>query len=274
MGNKDHDYHIIDPSPWPLFTSLFLFISAIGGVAFMHHWHFALGILFTGIILLTGSVVLWQHSIIKEAIVDKAHTFLVRRGLQIAIILFIIAELMFFVVFFWSFFKAWLDPAEILEGVWPAIQGSWPPKGIEVIDPWSIPFLNTLILLLSATTLTWGHYSVIHENKKELIKSLVLTIFLGAVFLSLQILEYVHSPFLFKEEGYKAIYSSNFYMTTGFHGMHVLLGIVFLIVCLGRAMKGQFSKAHHVGFEFATWYWHFVDVVWLFLFVFVYWVSG
>ena len=274
MGNKQHDFHIIEPSPWPLFTSFFVFIVAIGAVLFFHHWEIGPVILSGGALLLFSIITLWGRDIIKEAIVDKAHTFLVQQGLRAAIILFILAELMFFVAFFWSFFKAWLDPAELLDGVWPTIAGSWPPKGIKPIDPWSIPFLNTLILLLSGTTITWSHYALLHGNRKELIQSLAITVFLGVIFLTLQCAEYAHLPFTFKEEGTKAIFSSNFYMATGFHGMHVLLGVIFLSVCLFRAMKGQFSKTHHVGFEFAAWYWHFVDVVWLFLFVFVYWLSA
>ncbi|MBQ4874792.1 MAG: cytochrome c oxidase subunit 3 [Rickettsiaceae bacterium H1] len=274
MKSKNHDYHLIDPSPWPLLTSLFLFISAFGGVAFIHHWSTGIGILLMGALLLTGVVSLWCQNIVKEAIIDKAHTFVVRQGLRIGIILLILAELMFFVVFFWSFFKAWLDPAEILDGLWPALRGSWPPKGIKPINVWDIPFLNTLILLLSGTTVTWAHYSLLYDNKKELIQSLALTVLLGTMFLILQVIEYVHLPFAFREEGTKAIYSSNFYMATGFHGIHVLLGVIFLSVCLSRGIKGQFSKVHHVGFEFAAWYWHFVDIVWLFLFTFVYWLSS
>ena len=274
MGSKNHDYHIIDPSPWPLFTSLFLFILAFGGVAFIHHWSIGLGILFTGCILFIGTVVMWCSAIINEAIVDKAHTAVVRKGLRIGISLLILTELAFFIAFFWSFFKAWLYPAGILEGMWPTVEVPWPPEGIELVNAWDIPFINTLILLLSGTTLTWSHYSLIHNKKKGLIQSLGLTIFLGVVFLILQGIEYVHSPLAFREEGVKAIYSSNFYMATGFHGLHVLLGIIFLTVCFFRALKGQFSKEGHVGFEFAAWYWHFVDIVWLFLFTFMYWLSS
>lgn len=275
MNSKNHDYHIIDPSPLPFLTSLVLFILALGGVAFIHSWYAGVGILLTGCVLLIAVLTIWSRTIIKEAIIDQAHTFVVRKGLRIGILLMILAELMFFVAFFWSFFDAWLAPADILKGgIWPVIKGVWPPHGIEAVDHWGLPFLNTLILLLSGTTVTWAHYSLINSNNKEVIQSLAVTVGLGTIFLILQVLEYIHSSFLFKEEGVKAIYSSNFYMATGFHGVHVLLGVVFLTVCLVRAIKGRFSKDHHVGFEFAAWYWHFVDVVWLFLFVFVYWLSA
>ncbi len=274
MEQKNHDYHILEASPLPILTSLFLFILAFGGVAFIHQWASGLAILSTGFILLTATVTVWCCNIIKEGREDKAHTAVVRKGLRMGILLLILAELMFFVAFFWSFFKAWLDPVDAIDNIWPTLQLTWPPEGIQTIDPWDLPFLNTLILLLSGTTVTWAHYALLHEKKKELIQALTLTVSLGVLFLILQIVEYAHAPFAFKEDGIKAIYSSNFYMATGFHGMHVLCGVIFLAVCLYRAKKDQFSKSHHIGFEFAAWYWHFVDVVWLFLFTFVYWISA
>ncbi len=275
MSRKEHDYHIIEPSPWPVLSSLFLFVFAIGGVALFHNWPFAWGVILSGAALLTIVVIFWCHNIIEEAIVDNAHTFVVQKGLRMGILLLILAELMFFVAFFWSFFKAWLYPVDLLSGnLWPSLKASWPPKGIEVIDPWSIPLLNTIILLLSGTTVTWAHYSLIYDNKKELVNALLITVVLGVLFLTLQVFEYLHAPFAFKEEAEKAIYSSNFYMATGFHGTHVFFGVIFLAVCLVRGINGQFSKSHHIGFEFAAWYWHFVDAVWLFLFVFVYWLGG
>jgi len=148
--------------------------------------------------------------------------------------------------------------------------GHWPPKGVEVLDPWHLPLLNTLILLTSGTTVTWAHHALLHDDRSGLKKGLILTVILGAVFSAVQVYEYAHAPFAFKG----SIYGATFFMATGFHGFHVLVGTIFLLVCLFRAMAGHFKPNHHLGFEFAAWYWHFVDVVWLFLFACIYvWAS-
>ena len=214
----------------------------------------------------------WWSDVIHEGRVDKAHTTVVQKGLSIGMALFILSEIMFFFAFFWSFFKAWLDPVHILDdGVWGSELMIWPPKGIETLDAWNIPFMNTLILLLSGTTVTWAHYELLKNNRKGIIKALYCTIGLGILFTLMQIIEYYHATFKLKD----GIYPSNFYMATGFHGAHVIIGTIFLIVCLFRAKKGHFDKGNgHLGFEFAAWYWHFVDVVWLFLFIFVYVLSS
>jgi cytochrome c oxidase subunit 3 len=146
------------------------------------------------------------------------------------------------------------------------VGGQWPPKGLEVIDPFGFPLLNTMILLCSGTTVTWAHHSLLHGNREGLKTGLLLTILLGILFSSIQAYEYVHAPFPFKGLNYSAA----FYMATGFHGFHVLIGTIFLIVCLYRARQGDFTPKQHVGFEAAAWYWHFVDVVWLFLFITIY----
>jgi cytochrome c oxidase subunit 3 len=172
---------------------------------------------------------------------------------------------MFFITFFWSFFKARLFPVGILDGVWPGEANNWP--GVTVLDPWDLPFLNTLILLLSGTTVTWAHYAITNGNKKDSVTALGLSILLGLIFTSMQAYEYHHALFALND----GIYGSNFYMATGFHGIHVIIGTIFLSVCYFRAKRGDFLQGkNHLGFEFAAWYWHFVDVVWLFLFIFVY----
>jgi cytochrome c oxidase subunit 3 len=209
----------------------------------------------------------WWSEVIRESIRDHAHTSPVRRGLRIGMGLFILSEVMFFAAFFGSFFKASLFPVGILDGVWVAKAGVWPPAGTHTFDPWDLPFMNTLILLLSGTTITWAHHALMHGDRKGLIQGLGTTIVLGISFTCLQALEYHHAPFHFKD----GIYPSNFFMATGFHGFHVIIGTIFLITCLLRARKGQFTPENHLGFEFAAWYWHFVDVVWLFLFVWIYW---
>jgi len=264
---KKHPYHLVDPSPWPILTSFSLLMITIGGTLFMHevmHGEFVLGAGFISLIYCAYS---WWKEIIREGIIDKAHTKAVQKGLRIAMGLFILSEIMFFFSFFWSYFKAFLFPEGAVDGVWVIGEGIWPPEGIVTFDPWSIPFINTLILLLSGTTVTWAHYALIEGNKKDLIKALGYTILLGITFSCLQAYEYHHAQFAFTD----GIYATNFYMATGFHGAHVLIGTIFLIICYFRAQKGHFAKGKgHLGFEFAAWYWHFVDVVWLFLFVFVY----
>jgi cytochrome c oxidase subunit 3 len=181
--------------------------------------------------------------------------------------LFILSEIMFFFGFFWSFFKASLFPEGILDGLWVIKAGVWPPTGIVTFDPWSIPFMNTLILLLSGTTVTWAHHSITINDQKSSVEALGYTILLGISFSCFQAFEYHHAAFHFTD----GIYASNFFMATGFHGLHVLIGTIFLTVCYFRARRGHFQEGNgHLGFEFAAWYWHFVDVVWLFLFIFVY----
>jgi cytochrome c oxidase subunit 3 len=173
--------------------------------------------------------------------------------------LFIASEVMFFVAWFWAYFDASLFPSL-------AIGGTWPPKDIITFDPWDIPLINTLILLLSGTTVTWSHHALLEGDRKSFIQGLVLTVILGFSFSLLQVYEYQHATFDFAGN----IYGSVFYMATGFHGFHVIIGTIFLAVCLMRARKGHFTEEHHFGFEAAAWYWHFVDVVWLFLFAAIY----
>jgi len=171
---------------------------------------------------------------------------------------------MFFVAFFWAFFNFALFPSNVSGLATPM----WPPPGIHTYDPWHIPVLNTMILLLSGTTITWAHHALIERNNKDLVLGLALTILLGISFTACQAIEYSHAPFKFVGGG---VYPSVFFLATGFHGFHVIVGTCFLIVCWFRARAGQFTPERHFGFEAAAWYWHFVDVVWLFLFTCIYW---
>jgi cytochrome c oxidase subunit 3 len=262
-----HKFHLVNPSPWPISISFALLLVTSGSVMLFHQYPFWEYVLPIGIMATIAILYFWWRDVVREGIQDHAHTDVVRKGLSLGMLLFILSEVMFFFAFFWSFFKASLDPVAILEGVWPIKASLWPPQGIEVIDPWNIPFLNTLILLLSGTTVTWAHYSLLDNNRKDMVSALLITVLLGALFTSLQVYEYFHATFKFKD----GIYPSNFYMATGFHGFHVLVGTIFLVVCYFRARAGHFDKGKgHLGFEFASWYWHFVDVVWLFLFTFIY----
>lgn len=260
-----HAYHLVDPSPWPAFGALSLLILAFGGVLFMHEKPGGSIMLPLGFAMVLYTMYVWWKDVVSEG--NEHHTGLVQQGLRLGMALFIMSEVMFFVAFFWSFFSSALTPAGILEGVWVVQEGVFPPAGVETFDPFDLPLMNTLILLLSGTTVTWAHHALLHNDREGLIKGLALTVALGLAFTALQAVEYSHAAFGFKD----GIYSSTFYMATGFHGFHVIVGTIFLAVCLMRAMRGQFTPKHHLGFEFAAWYWHFVDVVWLFLYVFVYW---
>jgi cytochrome c oxidase subunit III len=253
-----HPYHIVRPSPWPLLGALAGGALASGAVMYFHgHGHWLLAI---GFLAVLGVMFGWWRDVLKEAVVEKAHTSIVQIGLRYGMILFIASEVMFFVAFFWSYFDASLFPKE-------AIGGVWPPANIHTVDPFDLPFMLTMILLLSGCTVTWAHHAILEGKQKEAVQGLALTVLLGIIFTGFQIFEYSHVTFGFKD----GVYPTNFFMATGFHGFHVMVGTIFLIVCLFRAMKGHFTPQSHFGFEAAAWYWHFVDVVWLFLFVSIYW---
>jgi cytochrome c oxidase subunit III len=266
-----HDYHLVAPSPWPLLGSMFAFLTAVGLIFWMHHLELGglkLGsmIFGAGFIGLLAIMAFWWVDVIKEA-EGGDHTPVVQLSHRYGMTLFIASEVMFFVAWFWAFFDASLFPGEKIEYARAAFTGGhWPPKGIEAIDPWRLPIINTMILLTSGTTVTWAHHALLQNDREGLKKGLALTILLGMTFTAVQAYEYIHAPFGFKN----SIYGATFFMATGFHGFHVIVGTIFLIVCLIRANAGQFTPKQHLGFEFAAWYWHFVDVVWLFLFTCIY----
>ncbi len=274
---KNHDYHIVDPSPWPLIGSVGGLVMAIGGVAYMRHLNeetFTVAgsdwanpwLFYVGLALVLYSMYGWWSDVIKEAH-NGDHTKVVSLHLRYGMIMFIASEVMFFVAWFWAFFDASLFADEAIQFARVEYTGGqWPPAGIEILDPYHLPLFNTVILLLSGTTVTWAHHAVVHNQRGMLKLMLFLTIALGALFSYVQVYEYAHAPFAFAD----SIYGSTFYMATGFHGFHVLVGTIFLIVCLLRAMAGHFKPEQHFGFEAAAWYWHFVDVVWLFLFFAIY----
>jgi cytochrome c oxidase subunit 3 len=221
------------------------------------------GIGFAGILYVMAA---WWHDVVHEAETGD-HTRVVQISHRYGMILFIASEVMFFVAWFWAFFDASLFTGEPIQAARVAFTGGlWPPKGTEVLDPLNLPLLNTLILLTSGATVTWAHHALLHNDRQGLKIGLSLTIVLGICFSCVQAWEYYHAPFAFSN----SIYGATFFMATGFHGAHVLIGTIFLIVCLVRANLGQFTPQQHLGFEFAAWYWHFVDVVWLFLFSCIY----
>ena len=261
-GEPKHPYHLVDPSPWPLIGALFAGTMFGGGVLYMHGLKLfsiipGTWVMVAGLIGVLAIMFVWWRDVIIEAVRQGHHTPVVQIGLRYGMALFIASEVMFFAAFFWAFFSSSLFP----------VGGIWPPKGIHPFNPWELPFLNTLILLTSGTTVTWAHHALLENDRKGLIQGLGLTVILGLCFTGCQAWEYSHAAFGFKE----GIYPSTFFMATGFHGFHVIIGTCFLAVNFFRARAGHFRPDHHFGFEAAAWYWHFVDVVWLFLFVCIYW---
>jgi cytochrome c oxidase subunit 3 len=290
-----HDYHLVNPSAWPIVGSLSAFLMLGGTVLWMNKDYGGFGgmagkpwVAVIGMALLALTFVGWWRDVIKESVVEHDHTPVVKLGLRYGMLLFIASEVMFFVAWFWAYFNSAIFHSDV--GV-----ATWPPSGITTLDPWHLPLLNTVILLTSATTVTWAHHALQHGDRKGAIQGLILTVLLGLSFTACQAYEYAHAPFTFGFNGlakvpftdaahinlvagignFDAIYGSTFFMATGFHGFHVIVGTIFLAVCLGRAIAGQFTPTRHFGFEAAAWYWHFVDVVWLFLFSCIYvWGVG
>jgi cytochrome c oxidase subunit III len=256
-----HPYHLVDPSPWPLVGAFAGGAWVLGIIMVAHYgtyWMLALGT--AGII---ATMFFWWRDVIRESRTPGLHTPVVRIGLRYGMTLFIASEVMFFVAFFWAYFHFALYPGHV-SGTEAAI---WPPKGVLTFDPFGLPFLNTMILLLSGCTVTWAHHALLHGDRQGLIAGLALTVALGVLFTSFQAVEYAAAPFAFTG----GVYPSVFFLATGFHGFHVIIGTLFLAVCLFRAIRGHFTPRRHFGFEAAAWYWHFVDVVWLFLFICIYW---
>ncbi len=305
-----HEYHLVKPSAWPLFGAFSATVMMIGAVVWMKsganeaglnlggdekpflslsgNWMFL-----TGFSLILVMFVGWWRDVIKESLTGESTSTVIRLGLRYGMLLFIASEVMFFAAWFWAFFGAALfpgagDPVLLADGTQMlnangelafagnegrlyATGGVWPPVGVEPLNPWGLPLLNTLVLLLSGTTVTWAHHAVVHNDQKGLVQGLIITIVLGLIFTSFQAIEYYEALAggMFKFSG-GGIYGSSFFMATGFHGLHVIIGTIFLTVCLFRALAGHFTPERHFGFEAAAWYWHFVDVVWLFLFAFIY----
>jgi cytochrome c oxidase subunit III len=274
-----HDFHLVNPSPWPLLGSMSVVVTALGGVTYMKGL-FGLEagtwwLLAVGLAMVMWVMFGWWREVIKEGGIGD-HTPVVQIGLRYGMILFIASEVMFFVGWFWSFFEFAIFESARVGETWDATNAlyadglsrfaDWPPVGVETFDPFHLPLINTLILLLSGTTVTWAHHALQHNDRAGAKLGLVFTVLLGMVFTLLQAYEYSHAAFTF--DG--TLYGSAFFMATGFHGAHVVIGTIFLAICLIRLLMGGMSAEKHLGFEFAAWYWHFVDVVWLFLFAFVY----
>nr|YP_009676056.1 cytochrome c oxidase subunit III [Papilio memnon]QDE12977.1 cytochrome c oxidase subunit III [Papilio memnon] len=256
--NNNHPFHLVDYSPWPLTGAIGVMTLVTGMIKWFHEFNMNLMILGYMIILLT--MYQWWRDICREGTYQGNHTILVSKGLRWGMILFIISEVFFFISFFWAFFHSSLSPN--IE-----IGAMWPPSSIMPFNPFQIPLLNTIILITSGVSVTWAHHAIMENNYSQTTQGLFITIVLGIYFTILQAYEYMEAPFTIAD----SIYGSTFFMATGFHGLHVIIGTIFLIICFLRHLSTHFSNKHHFGFEAAAWYWHFVDVVWLFLYISIYW---
>ena len=253
-----HPYHLVEPSPWPLLGAGGALFITVGSVIYFHYG--LSQIMYLGILIVVIIMFVWWQDVIRESTFQGHHSLIVKQGIKYGMLLFILSEVLFFFSFFWAFFHSSLAPAVEL-GV------AWPPQGVHPLDSFSVPLLNTAILLSSGGTVTWAHHAIVSGKREEAILGLSLTVLLGVLFTGLQAIEYYEAPFAISD----SVYGSTFFMATGFHGFHVIIGTTFLTVCLIRLKFNQFTCRQHVGFEAASWYWHFVDVVWLFLYLCIYW---
>ena len=265
-AHEHQGFHLVNPSPWPIIGGAFALLTAIGLVMFMHGVELGSGVLLIGIAGVLFTMAGWWRDVILEA-EDGFQNPVVRYGLTLGMLLFIASEVMFFVAWFWAFFASSLGAGDHqVYGRLDFTGGIWPPKGVEVLDPLRLPLMNTFVLVTSSFAINVAHDGLREGHRQTFKNFLALGIGLGLLFIMTQAYEYIHAPFAFKN----SIYGATFFMATGFHGAHVIIGVIFLFVCLARAWMGQFTPRHHVGFQFAAWYWHFVDVVWIFLFSCIY----
>nr|YP_010946822.1 cytochrome c oxidase subunit III [Rhabdoblatta atra]WGO57579.1 cytochrome c oxidase subunit III [Rhabdoblatta atra] len=257
-SHNNHPFHLVDKSPWPLTGALGALIMMVGLIKWFHLYNNQL--MFIGMTIMIFTMIQWWRDIVREGTYQGLHTKFVTKGLRWGMILFIISEVFFFISFFWAFFHSSLSPT--IE-----IGSLWPPMGVEPFNPLQIPLLNTAILLSSGVTVTWAHHGLLENNYSQALQGLFITVILGLYFTALQAYEYIEAPFTIAD----SVYGSTFFVATGFHGLHVIIGTTFLLTCLLRHLYFHFSSNHHFGFEAAAWYWHFVDVVWLFLYISIYW---
>nr|YP_009732580.1 cytochrome c oxidase subunit III [Idiocerus salicis]QHS71299.1 cytochrome c oxidase subunit III [Idiocerus salicis] len=255
---NNHPFHLVDKSPWPLTSSMGLMTMTSGTILWFNKLNPIL--MFIGVIIIIMTMMQWWRDVIRESTFQGMHTKKVMVSMKWGMIMFILSEVMFFSSFFWAFFHSSLSPSV-------EIGLQWPPNGIKTFNPMSIPMLNTMILLSSGISMTWAHNSILTKNFSQSMKSMIITVLLGLYFTSLQLYEYIEAPFSIAD----SVYGATFFMSTGFHGLHVMIGTIFIIIIMLRTSKLHFSTNHHIGFESSAWYWHFVDVVWLFLYIMIYW---
>nr|YP_010518005.1 cytochrome c oxidase subunit III [Cocculina enigmadonta]UXN84357.1 cytochrome c oxidase subunit III [Cocculina enigmadonta] len=251
-------FHLVEFSPWPILGSMGALFLTSGLIVWMQNMGPVLMIIGLTITVLT--MIQWWRDIVREGTMQGYHTIKVYKGLSLGMLLFISSEVLFFFAFFWAYFHSSLAPT--LE-----LGSCWPPTGIYPLNPFQVPLLNTAVLLASGVTITWAHHSLLEKHRSTAMQALSITVILGVYFTYLQAGEYVEASFSIAD----GAYGSTFFVATGFHGLHVLIGTSFLMICLIRMWSHHFSDTHHFGFEAAAWYWHFVDVVWLFLYLSIYW---
>jgi len=256
---QQHPYHLVDPSPWPFLSSWSLFYITLGAASYLHFYINGLNTLELGFILLINILIVWWRDVVREGTFNLHHTPAVQKSLRLGMVLFITSEVLFFFAFFWAFFHSSLAPSHVLGCVWP-------PAAIETFSPFQIPLLNTCLLLSSGATITLAHHALIAEKRGIAIQAQIATLVFALLFTIIQGYEYFTAPFNISD----GIFGSTFYLATGFHGLHVIIGTIFIAVSFGRFYAFHFTPSNHAGFEFAAWYWHFVDVVWLFLFLSIY----
>ena len=252
-------YHLVEPSPYPIITSFALLTTTLSGVISIHGFSYGPILVLLGFLSTLLCITLWFKDITREGTFSGNHTIAVQKGLNLGFILFVASEVIFFVSIFWAYFHSALAPTVDLGSIWP-------PAGIEPLNPFEIPLLNTVLLLSSGATVTYAHHCLIQGNRAGTIYGLIGTIVLAIAFTSLQGYEYVNASFTIADSAY----GSTFFIATGFHGLHVIIGTIFITVSLIRIIAYHFTDHHHVGLEVSILYWHFVDVVWLFLYACVY----
>nr|UZT67443.1 cytochrome c oxidase subunit 3 [Melanips sp. ZJUH 20220003] len=254
----NHPYHLVSVSPWPMLTSMSAMIMLMGTIYMFNYKYYML--MFLGLMSIILCSIQWWRDVIRESTFQGLHTKLILKGLKLGMFLFIISELFFFISFFWSYFHSALSPNVELGSLWP-------PKNIIQFNPYQIPMLNTIILLSSGITITWAHHSILFGNKVNSVFGMMLTMILGIIFSLIQMIEYKEAMFCLSD----SVYGSLFFMTTGFHGLHVIIGTLFLLIIFMRLFSNHMSSFHHFGFEASSWYWHFVDVIWIIVFTMIYW---
>ena len=257
-------YHLVDPSPWPILVSFSLLSLMLGAAMYLHGFTYGGYFLTLGFTLTSFGSILWFRDIITEATFLGMHTTEVQKGLSIGIVLFIISEIFAFLSVFWGFFHASLSASV-------EIGGTWPPMGITPLDPFAIPLLNTILLLSSGAFITYAHHALIKGNRKASIVGIVFTLILAILFTGLQYYEYQEAGFTIAD----SVFGSGFFCSTGLHGLHVIVGSLFIGVQFIRLLNHHHTTSHHIGMEGAIAYWHFVDVVWLGLYGIVYlWTAS
>jgi cytochrome c oxidase subunit 3 len=262
-NNQVHPFHLVDPSPWPILASGSVSTLLGGSVLYFYGVIYSVFFVRLSFILTASLMAIWWRDVVREASYEGQHTYFVERSMRMGMVLFILSEIMFFFAFFWAFFYSSIDATVEVGSIWP-------PEGLEVPHFLSIPLLNTLILLLSGATITISHKRTVMGHRKMSLDYLFITFYLGIFFLFLQYFEYSISSFSISD----SVYGCCFYMATGFHGLHVFVGASFILASLYRMSLYHFTRDGHFGYEACIWYWHFVDVVWVFLYFFVYWWGG